>query len=172
MNAGAYGGEVSNHLVDVEVIRGGKISRISREEAGFSYRHQSLGDAVVLGARFRLPAADRGELMRQRRDLLLKRNRQQPINMPNSGSMFKNPAGNHAAKLIDEAGLKGTRRGGAGISELHANFIVNHGGAKATEVLELLDLARATVQKRTGITLELEIRLVGFPENMRQGQTA
>lgn len=166
MNAGAYGGEVSDHLVDVEIIRNGKVSRITKDQVGFSYRHASLGDAVVLGARFKLPAGDRAELMRARRDLLIRRNRAQPVNMPNSGSMFKNPPGNHAAKLIDEAGLKGTVRGGAGISTLHANFIVNHGGAKARDVVELLELARATVLKRTGITLELEIKLVGFAENV------
>ena len=172
MNAGAYGGEISNHLVDVEIIRDGRTSRVSREEAGFRYRHTSLEGAVVLGARFRLPAGDRAELMRARRDLLIRRNRAQPVNMPNSGSMFKNPPGNHAAKLIDEAGLKGTRRGGAGISELHANFIVNHGGAKAADVLGLLDLARAAVLKRTGIALELEIKLVGFPEGVHEEHPA
>ena len=166
MNAGAYGGELSDFLVDVEVMRGGTISRVSKEEAGFSYRHASLEGAVVLGARFRLEAGDRAELMRVRRDLLIRRNRAQPVNMPNSGSMFKNPPGNHAAKLIDEAGLKGARRGGAGISTLHANFIVNHGGAKADDVVGLLELARATVLKRTGIGLELEIKLIGFPENV------
>lgn len=172
MNAGAYGGEVSDHLVDVEVMRGGKVSRVPKEEAGFTYRHVGLEGAVVIGARFRLPAGDRAVLMRNRRDLLIRRNRAQPVNMPNSGSMFKNPPGNHAAKLIDEAGLKGARRGAAGISELHANFIVNHGGAKATDVLGLLELARATVQKRTGITLELEIKLVGFPEGVFEEMSA
>ncbi|HLF15167.1 MAG TPA: UDP-N-acetylmuramate dehydrogenase [Bacteroidota bacterium] len=166
MNAGAYGGEISNYLVDVEVMRNARPARIPKEQIGFSYRHASLEGAVVLGARFRLPAGDRAELMRVRRDLLIRRNRAQPVNMPNSGSMFKNPPGNHAAKLIDEAGLKGTKRGGAGISALHANFIVNHGGAKARDVVELLELAHATVMKRTGISMELEIRLVGFGENI------
>lgn len=168
MNAGAYGGEVSDHLVDVEVLRDGKVSRVTKEEAGFTYRHVELGSAVVLGARFRLPPGDRAEVMRARRDLLIRRNRAQPVNMPNSGSMFKNPPGNFAAKLIDEAGLKGTMRGKAGISTLHANFIVNHGGAKARDVIALLELARSTVLRRTGIALELEIKLVGFPENIHE----
>ena len=172
MNAGAYGGEVSDFLVDVEVMRDGTISRVGKDEAGFTYRHVSLEGAVVLGARFRLPPGDRAELMRARRDLLIRRNRAQPVNMPNSGSMFKNPPGNHAAKLIDEAGLKGTVRGGAGISTLHANFIVNHGGAKARDVVELLELARDTVRRRTGITLELEIKLVGFPERVSEELSA
>lgn len=168
MNAGAYGGEISDHLVDVEVIRNGKPERVPKERIGFSYRHASLEGAVVLGARFRLPAGDKAGLLRARRDLLIKRNRAQPVNMPNSGSMFKNPPGNYAAKLIEEAGLKGTMRGAAGISTLHANFIVNHGGAKARDVVELLELAHATVAKRTGIGLELEIKLIGFPENIYQ----
>jgi len=166
MNAGAYGGEISTHLVDVEVLREGKIVRVPKGQIGFSYRHSALEGSVVLGARFRLPAGDKAELMRSRRELLIKRNRAQPVNMPNSGSMFKNPAGNHAAKLIDEAGLKGTRRGGAGISNLHANFIVNYGGAKARDVVELLELAHSAVFKKTGVNMELEIKLIGFPENI------
>ena len=166
MNAGAYGGEVSTYLVDVEVMRSGAIIRIPKDQVGFTYRHAPLGEAVVLGARFRLPAGDKAELMRARRELLIRRNRAQPVNMPNSGSMFKNPQGNHAAKLIEEAGLKGTKRGNAEISTLHANFIVNHGGAKARDVVELLELAHATVLRRTGTRLELEIKLVGFGENI------
>jgi len=166
MNAGAYGGEISTHLVDVEVMRGGKIVRVPKEQIGFSYRHSALEGSVVLGARFRLPAGDKAELLRSRRELLIKRNRAQPVNMPNSGSMFKNPEGHHAAKLIDEAGLKGTRRGGAGISNLHANFIVNYGDAKARDVVDLLELAHSTVLRKSGVNMELEIKLIGFPENI------
>jgi UDP-N-acetylmuramate dehydrogenase len=166
MNAGAYGGEISQHLVDVEVLRDGKVIRVPKEQIGFSYRHSALEGSVVIGARFRLPAGDKAGLMRARRELLIKRNRAQPVNMPNSGSMFKNPEGGHAAKLIDDAALKGTRRGGAGISNLHANFIVNYGDAKARDVVELLELAHSTVLKKFNVNLELEIKLVGFPENI------
>jgi len=166
MNAGAYGGEISTHLVDIEVVRDGIIVRVPKEQIGFSYRHSALEGSVVLGARFRLPGGDKAELMRSRRELLIKRNRAQPVNMPNSGSMFKNPEGHHAAKLIDGAALKGTRRGGAGISNLHANFIVNYGDAKARDVIDLLELAHSAVLKKSGVNLELEIKLIGFPENI------
>lgn len=166
MNAGAYGGEISTHLTFVDVMKDGEEVRIPRDRIGFAYRSSGLGGAVVLGARFRLPAGEKAALMRARRDLLIRRNRAQPVNMPNSGSMFRNPEGNHAAKLIDEAGLKGTRRGGAGISELHANFIVNHGDATAKDVIELLELAHSAVMKRTGIDMKLEIKMIGFGKNI------
>jgi len=166
MNAGAYSGEISAHLVDVEVLRDGKVVRVPKGQIGFSYRHSALEGSVVLGARFKLPPGDKAGLMRSRRELLIRRNRAQPVNMPNSGSMFKNPPGHHAAKLIDEAELKGARRGGAGISGLHANFIVNYGNARARDVVELLGLAHSAVLKKFGVNLELEIKLVGFPENI------
>lgn len=168
MNAGAYGGEISTHITGVEVMRNGRPVVIPKDEAGFAYRSSALEGTVVLGARFLLPSGDKAELMRVRRELLIRRNRAQPVNMPNSGSMFRNPEGHYAAKLIEEAGLKGTRRGGAGISSLHANFIVNHGDACARDVVELLELAHSTVMKRTGVDMKLEIKLVGFPENIEE----
>jgi len=94
-----------------------------------------------------------------RRELLLKRNRAQPLNFPNSGSVFKNPPGNFAAALIEQAGLKGSRRGGAQISEKHGNFIINLGDAKAVDVIELIRLARKSVSDKFGIKLELEVSL-------------
>ena len=166
MNAGAYGGEISMHLTEVEVLRGEKIEWVKKDAAGFSYRRSAFQRDVILGARFRFPKGDKAELMRIRRELLIKRNQSQPLNMPNSGSVFKNPAGSYAAKLIEEAGLKGTRRGKAMISEKHGNFIVNTGGASAADVLELMRLARSTVKKKTGIGLEPEVKLMGFSENV------
>lgn len=168
MNAGAYGGEISNHLVDVEVLRDGRIIRVKKEDAGFSYRRSGFAADIILGASFRLPLGDLAETIKTRRELLLKRNQSQPLNLPNSGSMFKNPQGTHAAKLIEEAGLKGKRIGNAQISEKHANFIVNLGGATARDVLALIDAARAGVYARTGIRLELEVRLVGFGEGAQK----
>ena len=166
MNAGAYDGEISDHLVDVEVVNNAKTVFISKAQAGFGYRCSGFQGMVVLGARFGLPAGDKEDLMRIRRDLLIRRNRSQPVNLPNSGSMFKNPEGNHAAKLIEEAGLKGTRRGGARISERHANFIVNEGHATARDVIRLLEAAHVEVMKKRGINMELEIKLLGFGENI------
>ncbi len=168
MNAGAYGGEISDHLIDVEVLREGAIVRVPKSDAGFSYRRSHFEGDIVLGARFRLPVGDKAELMEIRRDLLLKRNRAQPVNMPNSGSMFKNPPGNHAAALIEAVGLKGTRRGNAQISDRHANFIVNLGGASAGDVLALIELARERVREKFSIELELEVRLMGFPASRKE----
>jgi UDP-N-acetylmuramate dehydrogenase len=166
MNAGAYGGEISDRLVDVEVLRGGSIVRVPREEAGFRYRKSGFAGDIVLGATFNMERGDMEELMEMRRELLIKRNRAQPVNFPNSGSMFKNPPGSHAARLIEEAGLKGRKSGMAQISEKHANFIVNHGDARAEDVLALITQARDAVKKKFGITLELEVKLVGYPEEV------
>ena len=168
MNAGAYGGEISNHIVEIEVLRGGSIVRVKKADAGFSYRKSGFVGDIILGASFRLPAGDKAEVMKVRRELLLKRNQAQPVNLPNSGSMFKNPQGNHAAKLIEEAGLKGKQIGHAQISEKHANFIVNHGGATALDVLGLIETARTAVFDRTGVRLELEVKLLGFPASERK----
>jgi UDP-N-acetylmuramate dehydrogenase len=137
---------------------------VKREEGGFSYRRSGFVRDVVLNASFMLPEGNLSEMLRRRRELLLKRNQTQPLNLPNSGSMFKNPTGTHAAKLVEEAGLKGTRIGGAQISERHGNFIVNHGNAKAHDVLGLVKLARKKVFERSGIRLELEVKLVGFQD--------
>ena len=164
MNAGAYGGEISDHLVEVEIYRDDAIRKVTKAESGFSYRRSGFARDVVLNASFSLPAGNLTEMLLRRRELLLKRNQSQPLNLPNSGSMFKNPQGTFAAKLVEEAGLKGTRIGGAEISERHGNFILNHGDATAHDVLELVKLARTQVFDRTGIKLELEVKLVGFEE--------
>jgi UDP-N-acetylmuramate dehydrogenase len=168
MNAGAYGGEISDYLVSVEVLRNGEVVMVSKQEAGFSYRHSDFHGDIVLGAVFELPRGDKSEIMKIRRDLLIKRNRSQPVNFPNSGSMFKNPQGTFAAKLIEEAGLKGKRAGNAQISEKHGNFIVNHGNATAEDVLTLIESARSAVHKKFNISLELEVKLIGFDEHVER----
>jgi UDP-N-acetylmuramate dehydrogenase len=167
MNAGAHGGETADHIVEIEVVRDGRIQLVKKEDAGFAYRRSAFANDIVLGASFRLEKGDKEELTRRRRELILKRNTTQPLTLPNSGSMFKNPAGTYAAKLIEQAGLKGKRVGNAQISEKHANFIVNLGDAKASDVLTLVDLVRRTVHQNTGVLLELEVKLVGFPEDVR-----
>ena len=163
MNAGAYGGEISDHIVEVEVLHESRINKVKKAEAGFAYRRSGLNTDIILGASFALPLGNKAELMSRRRQLLIKRNESQPLNLPNSGSVFKNPPGTFAGKLIEEAGLKGTRRGKAQISEQHGNFIVNTGGATAADVLELIQLAQTTVQEKFNIRLELEVKVVGFP---------
>jgi UDP-N-acetylmuramate dehydrogenase len=168
MNAGAYGGEISDHLVDVELLRNGALLYLRKEEVGFAYRRSGLQRDIILGASFRLPQGEKEEIMAIRKELLLKRNRAQPLNYPNSGSMFKNPPGQFAAKLIEEAGLKGARRGDAQVSEKHANFIVNLGAATAADVRALIELVRTTVFERFQIMLELEVKLLGFSNGVEK----
>jgi UDP-N-acetylmuramate dehydrogenase len=164
MNAGAHQGEISDCLVEVEILRGSEVLVISKQDASFSYRHSAFDRDVVLSASFRMPTGDKEELTRRRKELILKRNETQPLDLPNSGSMFKNPPNTFAARLIEQAGLKGKRVGNAQVSEKHANFVVNLGDAKATDIVQLLELARRTVYQNSGIQLELEVRLLGFQQ--------
>jgi UDP-N-acetylmuramate dehydrogenase len=168
MNAGANGGETADHIVEIEVIRDSAIQVIKKEQAGFGYRKSGFAHDIVLSATFRFPSGEKEELLRRRREFILKRNATQPLTLPNSGSMFKNPPGMYAAKLIEQAGLKGKRVGNAQISEKHANFIVNLGEAKAFDVVTLVDIVRRTVHQNSGVLLELEVKLVGFPDEVRQ----
>jgi len=163
MNAGAHGEQMSDHIVDVEVIRNDAVLVVPKSAASSGYRTSAFRGDVVLSARFAFPRGNREELMRHKSEMIKRRNETQPLNLPNSGSMFKNPPGTHAAKLIEQAGLKGKRVGGAQISEKHANFIVNLGTARASDVMTLLDLTRRTVYQNTGIQLELEVKMIGFP---------
>ncbi len=162
MNAGAYGGEISDHMLTVELIRGEKLLKIAKEDGGFAYRTSGLQGDVILEASFDFPEGISETMKVTRRQMMLKRNASQPVQWPNAGSIFKNPPGDYAARLIQEAGLKGRTAGGAEISEQHANFIINRGGATARDVIALIDLAREEVMGRFGIELQLEIKLVGF----------
>ncbi len=164
MNAGAHGGEIADYLVDVEVLRDGNPQRVRKEKAAFAYRRSGFTQDVVLGASFRLPHGNKEQLSAKRRALVLQRNTTQPLELPNLGSMFKNPVNTFAAKLIEQANLKGKRVGDAQISEKHANFIVNLGKARAEDVLKLIDLIKRTVYQNSGLMLELEIQLVGFSD--------
>ncbi|MBI4417805.1 MAG: UDP-N-acetylmuramate dehydrogenase [Ignavibacteriales bacterium] len=167
MNAGAHGSEMKNHIVEVEALRGTSIATVKTEDAGFGYRTSGFTQDIVLSARFRLSRGDREDILRRKSEMMARRNATQPLNMPNSGSMFINPSGTHAAHLIEQAGLKGKRIGDAQISEKHANFMVNLGSAKAADILKLIDLIRRTVYQNTGVLLELEVKLIGFSEEAR-----
>lgn len=171
MNAGAYGGEISDHLLSVVVIRGEKLVTITKQDGGFAYRTSALSDDVVLEATFSFPQGSPEEMKTIRRETMLKRNRSQPVQFPNAGSIFKNPPGDYAARLIEACGLKGRRVGNAEISELHANFIINVGGASARDVLALATIARDQVKRQFGIELELEIKPIGFPAEALAGLT-
>jgi UDP-N-acetylmuramate dehydrogenase len=163
MNAGAHGGEISDHLLAIEVLREGVVEVVRKEDAGFYYRGSALASDIVLAATFGFPHGEKEELSKNRRELIMKRNDSQPLDLPNLGSMFKNPKNAHAAQLIEQAGLKGKRIGDAQVSEKHANFIVNLGSAKADDVVKLIELVKRTVYQHFGLMLDLEVKLVGFP---------
>lgn len=164
MNAGAYGGETSTYVNDVTVIKKGEIKNFSKEECDFRYRGSSLKGTVILDARFKLQKGNIEEISKRRKELLVRRNESQPVEIPNAGCIFKNPKDLFAAKLIEECGLKELSFGGAMISPKHTNFIVNYDKATANDVIELIKIIRKTVKEKTGIDLELEVKLVGFEE--------
>jgi UDP-N-acetylmuramate dehydrogenase len=168
MNAGAHGGEITDYLISVEAIRDGKLQLIPKENGSFAYRRSGFPGDVVLGASFKLPRGNKEQLSAQRHKLILHRNETQPLEFPNLGSIFKNPTNTFAAKLIEQAGLKGKHVGDAQISEKHANFIVNLGNAKAMDVLKLIDLVKRTVYQNSGLTLELEVKMVGFSNSAKE----
>lgn len=166
-NAGAYGGSISDYLIEAEVIRRGELRKIPREAAVFGYRFSSLADDIVVSAAFRFPVGDKTEMKRVRRELLLRRNESQPAEMQNAGSIFRNPVMNSAGRLIENCGLKGLRIGKAEISRKHANFIVNLGGASSADVLRLIRTAQRKVHDKFGVVLELEVKLIGFADGLK-----
>ena len=162
MNAGAYGGEIKDICVAVEVMdMAGNITRRTNEEMGFSYRHSVLEEerAIVLAAEFKLTPSTTEEVKAKMQELLRKRSASQPLDLPSAGSAFKRPVGGFAAALIDQAGLKGFTVGGAGISTKHAGFAVNLGGATARDVKDLLARVSDIVFEKSGIRLEPEVRI-------------
>lgn len=164
MNAGAYGGEMKDVVTWVDVLdSAGELRRHTCEEMGFSYRHSILQDTggLAVRARMRLAFGDRASIEARMRELNEQRQSKQPLSLPSAGSVFKRPPGHYAGPLIESSGLKGTRVGGAEVSTLHANFIVNIGGATASDVLALIERVRRTVHEHSGVWLEPEIRVVG-----------
>jgi UDP-N-acetylmuramate dehydrogenase len=163
MNAGAYGGDVAPVVAAVEGVDArGEPATIDAATLAFAYRRTSLPRGfVVTAVRFRLGQDDATEIHQRMDAARDRRVAAQPHGQANAGSVFKNPAGDHAGRLIEAAGLKGTRAGRARISERHANFIVNEGGARAADVKALMDLAQRVVWERDGVWLEPEVRLVG-----------
>ncbi|MBQ4600397.1 MAG: UDP-N-acetylmuramate dehydrogenase [Oscillospiraceae bacterium] len=162
MNAGAYGGEIKDICTAVSVMdRKGNIRRVSGEQMGFSYRHSILEETgqIVVAAEFTLEKADAAAVKERMQELAEKRRASQPLNLPSAGSAFKRPAGGYAAALIDQNGLKGFQVGGAAISEKHAGFVVNLGGASAQDVKTLLTQVSDRVFENTGIRLEPEVRI-------------
>ncbi len=165
MNAGTATGAAADHLEAVEIATPDGLRWVPVAELRLSYRRCELPEGAVLTrARCRVRRGGGPEVQEDARAAkadVERRRATQPLAMPNSGSVFVNPRGDFAGRLIEQAGLKGERRGGAQISDKHANFIVNLGEATATDVIELIALARGTVLARTGIELQPEVRLVG-----------
>ena len=162
MNAGAYGGEICQVCHRVQVMdRQGNTRWLSREEMAFSYRHSVLEETgdIVICAEFTLTPAEPEAIKARMKELIGKRSASQPLDLPSAGSAFKRPVGGYAAALIDAAGLKGFRVGNAAISEKHAGFAVNLGGATADDVKALLKTVSDRVFEQSGIRLEPEIRI-------------
>ena len=163
MNAGAYDGEMKDIIRSVRLLtKEGKILEKSGEEMGFAYRRSicSAGDYIVLSATLKLAKGDRRAIRDKIADLTRRREEKQPLEYPSCGSVFKRPEGYFAGKLISDAGLKGYRIGGAQVSEKHAGFIINTGGAKAQDVLDLIAYVQKKVLEESGVSLECEVRIL------------
>lgn len=165
MNAGCYGAETWDVVTRVRTIdRTGRLEVREPAEFAIGYRHVvqlTAGDEFFVAAWFRFRKGDGEGARKTIKELLGRRIASQPLAEPNAGSVFRNPPGGHAARLIQDCGLKGRRVGGAEVSTLHANFIINTGNATARDIEELIALVQDTVVRQTGVHLEREIRIVG-----------
>jgi UDP-N-acetylmuramate dehydrogenase len=164
MNAGAFGGETWRHVESVTTIdRRGEIRERPRADFDIDYRSvRGAVDEWFLGATFRFEH-DASSSMGAIKELLARRNEAQPLGIPSCGSVFRNPPGDFAGRLIELAGQKGRRHGGAMVSDKHANFILNVSKATAADIEELIGEVRAAVERATGVQLELEVRVIGEP---------
>jgi UDP-N-acetylmuramate dehydrogenase len=170
MNAGTHLGAMEQVVHSIRVLNGsGKLKNLERKDLGFYYRrlyYPNIADSshtpVIFSASFLLEKGNKEEIETEARDIISRRTGSQPVTLPNAGCIFKNPeGGDPAGKLIDLAGLKGKFKGGAMISDKHANFIVNTGSAKAEDIIYLIDLARNEVFRKFSVVLETEVKIVG-----------
>lgn len=171
MNAGAWGGEISENLIHVEVINSkSEIQKIQKKDLNFSYRQSSFNkDDILLSAKFNLKKADKDIIKENFIEAQSGRKKSQPLNKRSAGSLFKNPKNNSAGKLLDEAGLKGFSIGDAKISEKHANFFINDGDATSKDMLMLIKKAHKKVKDKFNVNLSLEVKLMGFNEDEIEG---
>lgn len=163
MNAGAYGGEICDVVLSVEVMDlDGNSHIFKKEECEFSYRHSKFVGAnyIILSAKLQLFDGNQDEIKQKMLEIISKRRDKQPLEFPSAGSAFKRPEGNFAAKLIEESGLKGFSVGGACVSEKHSGFIVNKGGASFSELMELIEAVKKKVYSDSGIMLECEPEII------------
>lgn len=163
MNAGGRWGETGARVAEVVAVdAAGEFVTLSAADCAFAYRRSALAKLLVVEVAFRLPAVDRAEYGARTRAIHAEKARTQPLALPSAGCVFRNPApGVSAGRLVDECGLKGHAVGGAAVSEVHGNFIVNRGGATAGDVLRLIDLVREAVRARAGVDLHLEVEVWG-----------
>ena len=164
MNAGAYGGEIKDIIVSADVLdRSGRLISLSRDELELGYRTSCIAamDYIVVSAVFRLQKGDTDTIKALIKELAVKRRAKQPLEYPSAGSTFKRPQGFFAAKLIEDAGLKGVSVGGAMVSEKHSGFVVNTGNATAKDVCMLTDMVKDKVKQQSGVDLELEVIKLG-----------
>ncbi len=164
MNAGAYGGEIKDVVASAELFGAdGEIRTADASELGFGYRTSALAKSgdILLGATFRLKRGSREEIRALMSRLIESRRKKQPLELPSCGSTFKRPVGAYAAELIDRCGLRGFSIGGAAVSEKHAGFVVNTGGATSKDITAVINAVRDVVFKKTGYKLEPEVRFLG-----------
>jgi UDP-N-acetylmuramate dehydrogenase len=165
MNAGAYGADVAGRAISITAIdRAGVRHTLSAEEAGFSYRHSAFPDDwVVISAEFQGTFGDPAVIHARMEEISANREATQPVRSKTGGSTFQNPDGHKAWQLIDDAGCRGLRYGEAGVSELHCNFLINHGNATADDLESLGEEVRSRVLTKSGVSLEWEIKRIGYP---------
>ena len=166
MNAGAYGGELVQVLTAVTFLNEeGRVVTLPAQDCALTYRHSLFTDHpewLILEAEFELSQGDPVVIKGKMDELAQKRRAKQPLDLPSAGSTFKRPEGHFAAALIEQCGLKGMGVGGAQVSEKHAGFVVNRGGATADDVRRLIELIQSTVLRETGVSLEPEVKFLGF----------
>jgi UDP-N-acetylmuramate dehydrogenase len=161
MNAGAYDGEMCQVVRSVRVLNPDcTVEELSAEQCDFRYRHSAFSDGsrLVLSATVELQPGDQEAILARMADLMERRRRKQPLEWPSAGSTFKRPVGYFAAALIDQCGLKGFTLGGAMVSEKHAGFVINAGGATCRNILDLMETVRERVFRETGVELEPEVK--------------
>lgn len=165
MNAGAYGGEMKDIVKKVHAISpDGKVEKdFTLEEMEYGYRHSVLEDNgyIATSVTMAFEKDEPEKILERMKEFTQKRNSKQPVQYPSAGSFFKRPAGHFAGGLIEEAGLKGLTVGGAQVSNLHAGFVINIGGATETDITDLMHLVQNTVKDKFGVDLEPEVRIVG-----------
>ncbi len=161
MNAGTREGEIADTIHEIQVFNGKDASWIPRDGIAFSYRSSNIPeDHIILGARFKLRPSNRKEIRSKMDAQAVRRLKTQPSGVPSAGCWFRNPEGDSAGRLIDQVGMKGERFGKAQVSEIHANFIVNLGGANTSDVIQLAEKVREAVYSRFGIVLQEEVRII------------